>query len=61
MLQEGFQDAVTKGEISLRVVSELESGYHNVKVEDGTLLIHTTPATWWVNMDDVGSKILDIL
>lgn len=62
MLQEGFQDVVSKGEISLQVVEKLASGsYNNVKTEDGVLVIEVTPATWWSNVDDVGSKILDIL
>lgn len=62
MLQEGFQDAVSKGEVSLVVVEKLASGaYHDIKVEDGVLLIRVTPSTWWSNIDGVGSEILDIL
>lgn len=62
MLQQGFQEIVAKGEVSLRVVEQLAGGsYHDIKVEDGVLLIDTTPKTWWSNIDGVGSKILDIL
>lgn len=62
MSQEGFQDVVTKGEISLWVIENSSGGsYHEVKIEDGVSLIHTTPAKWWVNVDGVGSRILDLL
>lgn len=62
MLQEGIQEAVTKGEISLQVVDKLASGNYNcVILEDGSLVMQTTPANWWSNVDDVGSNILDIL
>lgn len=62
MLQEGFQEAMSKGEVSLQVVEKLTSGsYNNVVIEDGVLVIQTTPSTWWSNVDNVGEKILDLL
>lgn len=40
MLQEGFQDGVSKNEISFRVVEKLVKGsYHEILVEDGVLVI----------------------
>ncbi|KIW76401.1 hypothetical protein Z517_11147 [Fonsecaea pedrosoi CBS 271.37] len=43
MLQEGFQEAVTKREILLRVVDKLQKGtYHEVLVEDGVLVIQVS-------------------
>ncbi|EXJ73839.1 uncharacterized protein A1O5_03601 [Cladophialophora psammophila CBS 110553] len=63
MLQEGFQEAVSKGEILLRFVDKLNkgSGYHEVLIEDGVLVIQTTPEYFWTNVSDVGSEILEIL
>jgi hypothetical protein len=40
MLQEGFQDVVSKGEICFRIVDKLNKGtYNEVHVEDGVLYI----------------------
>jgi hypothetical protein len=60
MLQEGFQEGVSKNEILFRVVEKL-SGYHETLVEDGVLIMQTTPENFWTNTNDVGSNILDIL
>ncbi|OQV02929.1 hypothetical protein CLAIMM_08042 isoform 2 [Cladophialophora immunda] len=62
MLQDGFQEGVAKNEISLHVVGKLQKGhYHEVLVEDGVLVIQTTPEYFWTNTSDVGSEILEIL
>ncbi len=62
LLQEGFQDGVTKNEIALRIVDKLEKGsYNEIVIKDGILYLQTTADQWWVNVDDIGSDILDIL
>ena len=62
MLQEGFQEAVSKNEIIFRMVEKLaKGGYNEVLIEDGVLVIQTTPENFWSNVSDVGNKILDIL
>jgi hypothetical protein len=62
MLQEGFQEGVSKNEIAVRVVSKLVKGtYNEAVIEDGVLYLQMTPDNWWVNVGDIGSKILDIL
>ncbi|EXJ60291.1 hypothetical protein A1O7_04443 [Cladophialophora yegresii CBS 114405] len=62
MLQEGFQEGISKNEIAFRVVEKLEnSSYHETLVEDGVLVMQTTPEHFWTNTSDVGSNILDLL
>ncbi|RMZ86778.1 hypothetical protein DV736_g5994, partial [Chaetothyriales sp. CBS 134916] len=62
LLQEGFQEAISKKEIALRVVDKLEKGtYNEVVVKDGVAILQTTPRYWWTNVDDVGLNILDLL
>ncbi|ETI24879.1 hypothetical protein G647_04249 [Cladophialophora carrionii CBS 160.54] len=62
MLQEGFQEGISKNEIAFRVVEKLKNGsYHETLVEDGVLVMQTTPENFWTNTSDIGSKILDIL
>ncbi|KIX00628.1 uncharacterized protein Z518_09693 [Rhinocladiella mackenziei CBS 650.93] len=62
LLQEGFQDGISKKEILLRVVDTLQNGtYHETLIEDGMLVIQTIPKYWWTNVSDVGSKILEQL
>ena len=62
MLQEGFKDVVEKNEIELRVVEKLVKGsYNEVIVENGVLVIQTTPESWTANMGDAAENILDVL
>lgn len=61
MLQEGFAEAVDKGEIKFRVVKKLTSGSYNSVVEDGVLYMQTIPEKWGTNCSDVASKIVDLL
>ena len=50
MLQEGFQEGVSKNEISLVVVDKLEKGgYHELAINDGVLYIRVPADKWWVN------------
>ena len=60
MLQEGFQEGVSKNEISFRVVEKSDS-YNETLLEDGILVLQTTPEYFWSNTGDVGSNILEIL
>ncbi|KAK2746325.1 hypothetical protein FQN57_003207 [Myotisia sp. PD_48] len=61
MLQEGFNEAVEKGEIAVRIVDELESGYCECKIEDGVLYLQCTAENFGVNIDDAAAKIMDLL
>ena len=62
MLQEGFQDAVEKNEIQLRVVGKMtRRTYNEVVVENGVLVIQTVPKWWATNVNDVGADMTDIL
>ena len=64
MLQEGFQEAVTKNEIAIVVVDKLETGksnYNECLIKDGVLCLHTTPKTWDTNINDAGQYIIDML
>jgi hypothetical protein len=64
MLQEGFNEAVDKGKIVIRVVKKLTRGissYCECVVEDGILYIQTTPEKWGINVGDGVEKLVDIL
>jgi len=63
MLQEGFQEAVEKNQIALRVVEELKkgSGYNECIIEDGVLYIQTQPKNFGTNVDYACQDIMDIL
>jgi hypothetical protein len=52
MLQEGFQDVVSKGEICFRIVDKLNKGtYNEVHAEDGVLYVQVRQSlqTLWVH------------
>lgn len=62
MLQEGFQEAVEKNEISLKVVQKLEkSNYNEPVIKNSVLYIQTTPAMWTTNIRDCADKLIDLL
>ncbi|OCK83715.1 hypothetical protein K432DRAFT_290480 [Lepidopterella palustris CBS 459.81] len=62
MLQEGFAEAVPKGEVKMRIVKKLVQGsYNECVIEDGVLYLQTTPENWGTNCSDIASKIVDIL
>lgn len=62
MLQEGFNEAVEKGVIALRIVDSLKyANYCEVVVEDGTLFVQTTTERYGVNIGDAAQKIVDQL
>lgn len=62
MLREGFQDAVDKNEIHLKVVEKLDKGNYNESViRNGVLYIQTTPPMWTTNIGDSAQKLIDLL
>ncbi|ORY06774.1 hypothetical protein BCR34DRAFT_632056 [Clohesyomyces aquaticus] len=63
LLREGFEEAVSKNEIRFRIVKELTGGayYNQTVIEDGVLYLQTVPQSWGVNVDQVASKIADVL
>lgn len=63
MLQEGFNEEVGKHEIALRVVDKLKkgSGYSEIFIEEGVLIVQTTPENFGTNVSYVCEGILDLL
>ncbi|KAI0190696.1 hypothetical protein EV127DRAFT_388616 [Xylaria flabelliformis] len=62
LLQEGFNDVISKGEVVFRVVDKLVKGsYNEIVIEDGVLYLQTTPTKWGINVDDTASKLVDML
>jgi hypothetical protein len=63
MLQEGFNEEVEKHEVSFRVVDTLKkgSGYSECFIEDGVLVLQTTPKNFGTNVDYVCEGVLDLL
>jgi len=62
MLQEGFQEGISKGEICVRIVDKLVKGYYNeVVIENGVLYVQTTPENWYCNVGSPAENLLDLL
>lgn len=61
MLREGFAEGVEKGVVKLRVIPKLPSGYNRLLVEDGELIMETDLEHWAVNIDQVATKLVDLL
>lgn len=62
MLQEGFNEAVDKSTITLRIVDKLKyAKYCEVVVEDGTLYVQTTVEQYGIAIPDAAAKIVDQL
>jgi hypothetical protein len=63
MLQEGFNEEVSKHEMTLRIVDKLKkgSGYSEIFIEDGVFVIQTTPNNFGTNVDYVCESVLDLL
>ncbi|KAL1896735.1 hypothetical protein Sste5346_004367 [Sporothrix stenoceras] len=62
MLQEGFNEAVDKSTIALRIVDKLKyAKYCEVVVEDGTLYVQTTVEQYGIAIPDAAAKIVDQL
>ena len=63
MLREGFEEAVSEGEIKFRLVKELipGRGYCQSVIENGVLYMQTTPKYWGVDYSSVGTDLVDLL
>ena len=64
MLQEGFKEVVDKNELSLRVVPALKKGpnaYNEAVIEEGVMVMQTTPPTFLSNVDDVLQYVESLL
>ncbi|KAI0453893.1 hypothetical protein F5B21DRAFT_504782 [Xylaria acuta] len=62
LLQEGFNDVISKGEVVFRIVDKLvKESYNEPVIEDGVLYLQTTPKTWGSNTDSAANKLVDML
>jgi hypothetical protein len=62
LLQEGFQEAVSKNEVVFRIVDKLiASSYCEVVVEDGILYIQSLAKTWGTNCGNAAEKLVEKL
>ena len=62
LLREGFEEGVEKGVVKLRIVEKLVKGsYNEILLEEGTVVMQTTPRNWGTNNHDAAEKLVDIL
>ena len=68
MVQEGFKEAVEKNEISLQVIDGTlptgkgkGSSYNEASIDNGVLVLRTTPRNWTVNLSDATVYLIDLL
>ncbi|KIM94339.1 hypothetical protein OIDMADRAFT_45770 [Oidiodendron maius Zn] len=61
LLREGFEEGVPKGVVKLRLVEKLPSGYNQILLDDGAVVLQTTPNNWGTNVNDTAAKLVDIL
>ncbi|ORY60916.1 uncharacterized protein BCR38DRAFT_349199 [Pseudomassariella vexata] len=62
MLQEGFHEAVDKGEIAYRIVDKLKYGsYCECEVDEGVLYLQSMAKTWGSNATYAADKLVDKL
>ncbi|KAI1848375.1 hypothetical protein JX265_008844 [Neoarthrinium moseri] len=62
LLQEGFNEAIDKGEIVFRIVEKLtDDSYGECQVEDGFLYLQCTAKTWGTNTTYAAQKLVDKL
>jgi hypothetical protein len=63
LLQEAFADVVSEKEVVLRAVDELKQPRSKCEssFEDGRLYISFTPKSFWANVSEAGSMIVDRL
>ncbi|KUJ08125.1 uncharacterized protein LY89DRAFT_789356 [Mollisia scopiformis] len=66
LLREGLEEGAPAGVVKLRVVEKLAggsgaNGYNEILIEDGKLVIQTTPANWGTNISYACEKLVDIL
>jgi hypothetical protein len=62
LLREGFEEAVDKGVVRLRITEKLVKGsYNEILVDEGTVVMQTTPNYWGTNIYDTAAKLVDTL
>jgi hypothetical protein len=63
LMVEGYTDAITTGEIWIRVEPESTKieNYVDTIIEDGKLILMTNPSKFGTNTSNAGSKIVDLL
>jgi len=62
MLQEGFAEGVTSKIIKIRIVEKVKGyGYIESALEDGVVYIQMKADSWYCNVSDAGSGILELL
>ena len=62
LLREGFEEAVEKGIVKLRIVEKLVNGsYNEILLEEGTVVMQTVPNYFGTNIYDTAAKLVDIL
>lgn len=61
MLQEAFQESVSKKKVGLRMVDKLEKkSYCETVIEDGVMWMQTIPKEWRVNIDAVADTVMEL-
>ncbi|KAK3938769.1 hypothetical protein QBC46DRAFT_389567 [Diplogelasinospora grovesii] len=62
MIQEGFNEAVEKGEMAFRIVDNLKyDSYCECDIEDGVMYLQCTADKWGTNIDYAAQKLMDRL
>lgn len=63
LMVEGFMEAVPTGEIWVEVVprDQMKSGYNECKIENGKVMLRTTPSNWGTNASYVAEKLSELL
>ncbi|KAH6619406.1 hypothetical protein B0J18DRAFT_243662 [Chaetomium sp. MPI-SDFR-AT-0129] len=62
MIREGVLEAVSTNEYAFRVVEKLKKEtYNECEIEDGVLYLQTTPQYFGSNIDQIASKLMDLL
>ncbi|KAF4635047.1 hypothetical protein G7Y89_g3041 [Cudoniella acicularis] len=61
LLREGLEEGVPKGVVKIRIVDKLGRSYNETVLEDGALVIQTTPEYWGTNIHYACDKLVDIL
>ncbi|KAI9163653.1 hypothetical protein HJFPF1_05275 [Paramyrothecium foliicola] len=63
MMREAFHEAVEFGKVVFRVVDDgqMKQTYNESVIEDGVLYLQTVPQYFGANVDDIASKLVDLL
>ncbi|KAL7930372.1 hypothetical protein V8C35DRAFT_283533 [Trichoderma chlorosporum] len=63
MLYEAFNESIDKATVAFRIVDKGQlkhSTYNECVIEDGTLILQTTPEFFGTNIDQVANKLMDL-